>query len=143
MKWEIFKKLDIPCADISYKWDSEENAKLIIIMHFSRVVNGCNEDLELIFDNPIAFQWEDERFGLIDLPEELPRITNINYKSWTYPTLIIPNSKWVDLYAQRLYTEEEYLNHKLKHFALISLNDLIHILSEKMPYTKLIKSVDE
>jgi hypothetical protein len=68
IKWEVFEGLDMPCADISYQWISERNAKMIVLMHFSRVVGGLDKDIELTFSQPIALQWEDETYGLIELP---------------------------------------------------------------------------
>lgn len=142
IKWEIFKDLDVPCADISYKWVSERNARLIVIMHFSRVIGGCAKDLELTFENPIALKWEDESFGLIDLPEVLPKCSSEKFVGWTYPTLIVSNSEWADLYAARTHTEEEYKSHKVTHFVFISMNDLLHVLSDEKPSARLIEAED-
>ncbi len=108
-------------------------------MHFSRVIGGCNKDLELTFSEPIALQWEDESYGIIDLPDILPKCSKDTFTNWTYPTLIVPDSKWADLYAASTHTEEEYKNHKVTHFAFIAMNDLLHVLSEKKPSAKLIE----
>ncbi|WP_233073293.1 hypothetical protein [Motilimonas eburnea] len=108
-------------------------------MHFSRVIGGCNKDLELTFSDPIALQWEDESYGIIDLPDTLPKCSAVGFTGWTYPTLIVPKSKWADKYAARTHTEEEYKNHKVTHFAFISMNDLLHVLSVEKPSAKLIE----
>jgi len=108
-------------------------------MHFSRVVGGCKKDLELTFSDPIALQWEDESYDVIELPDALPKCTNEGFTNWTYPTLIIPDSPWANSYAARSHTEVEYKNHKVTHFAFISMNDLLHVLSEKKPSAKLIE----
>ena len=142
IKWEVFKELDFPCSDISYKWESERNARLIVIMHFSRVIGGCPKDLELIFENPIALKWEDESYGLIDLPETPPKCSSEKFMSWTYPTLIVSDSQWADLYAARTHTEEEYKNHRVSHFVFISMNDLLHVLTDEKPSARLIESTD-
>ena len=142
IKWEIFKELDFPCSDISYKWESERCARLTVILHFSRVIGGYAKDLELTFENPIALKWEDESYGLIDLPETLPKCCSEKFMSWTYPTLIVSNSQWADLYAARTHTEEDYKNHKVMHFVFISMNDLVHVLSNEKPSTRLIESTD-
>ncbi|WP_321311496.1 hypothetical protein [Halarcobacter sp.] len=142
MKWKIFKELNVPCADISYQWISEENSRLIIIMHFSRVVEGFEKDLELIFFNPIALQWEDECYPIFDLPEKLPKCTKKGFEDWTYPTLIIPNSQWADRYDKSFAINERHDNQQLKHFVLISMNDILSILSCEMPNVKLIDSQD-
>ncbi len=142
IKWEIYKELDFPCADISYCWDSGRNTNLIITMHFSRVVGGCGMDLELVFSSPLALQWEDESYGLIELPNNLPKCVQDRFKRWTYPTLIIPNSNWADLYAANIYTKEDFKSHKVTHFAFVSMNDLLHVLSEKKPRVRLIEPSD-
>jgi len=102
-------------------------------MHFSRVIDGCEKDLEIKFLNPIALQWENESFEIIKLPANLPCCSNEGFTNWTYPTLIIPNSEWANLYAAQSHTEEEYKTHEVKHFAFIAMNDLLHVLSEEMP----------
>ena len=109
-------------------------------MHFSRVIGGCDKDLELTFTNPIALQWEDESYDLIELPDILPKCSREGFTSWTYPTLINENSKWANSYAARTHTEEEYKDHKVTHFAFISMNDLLHVLSEEKPSAKLIEA---
>src|SRR5262245_43795876 len=70
-KWLV--QSDFSCADISYSFSSEKAAALIVVMHFSRVVDGFSKDLELTFRQPLAVQWEDEGFGLIESPEDLPK----------------------------------------------------------------------
>jgi hypothetical protein len=101
-KFEISELLNFPCADISYHYVSKENAELIVLMHFSRVLGGCKSDLELTFKSPLALQWEEETYGLIDLPDNLPRCTSQSFESWAYPTMIISGSvslpvKWTVL----------------------------------------------
>jgi hypothetical protein len=139
IKWEVFKELDVPCSSISYQRISERGARLIITMHFSRVFGGCNKDLELTFSDLLALQWEDESYGIIELPDDLPTCSKDGFTNWTYPTLIIRDSNWANLYAARTHTEAEYENHQVKHFAFISMNDLLHVLSKKEPSVKLVE----
>jgi len=108
-------------------------------MHFSRVIGGFDKDLELTFTSPMAVQWEDEIFGLIDLPE-LPACAATEFKSYTYPTLIVPDSKWADLYAARTHTAEEYKSHKVAHYAFVSMNDLLHVLSQENPSVRVVEA---
>ena len=108
-------------------------------MHFSRVVGGCDKDVELTFSDPIALQWEDESYDVIELPGNLPKCAQDGFTTWTYPTLIIPDSEWANQYASRTHTEEEFKNHKVTHFAFISMNDILNVLSEKKPSAKLIE----
>ncbi len=140
VKWEIFDNLNVPCSDISYQWVSKRDPKLIITMHFSRVIGGCPTDLELTFTNPLAVQWEDESYSLIDIPDQLPKCSEEKFNDWTYPTLIVPNSQWANQYAANIYSEEEFSNHKVTHFAFISMNDLLYVLSEHKPNAKLIEA---
>ncbi|GAB1267010.1 hypothetical protein NBRC116493_02630 [Aurantivibrio infirmus] len=140
IKWEIYKQLEVPCADISYQWISGKNGFLEITMHFSRVIGGFKNDVCLTFDNPIAVQWEDESYGIIELPNNLPKCQNEAFSPWVYPTLIIPNSNWANTYAARICTAEEYENHNVSHFAFISMNDLLHVLSNKKPSAKIVEA---
>jgi hypothetical protein len=142
IKWEIAEDLDVPCADISYQWNSEAKALLVVTMHFSRVINGYGKDLELIFERPLALNWEDESYSLIGLPNNLPKCSSKQFNGWTYPTLIVTGSKWADLYAARTHTEEKFKTHGVTHFAFIAMNDLLHILSEKKPSTRFIGAKD-
>jgi hypothetical protein len=109
-------------------------------MHFSRVFGGCDKDLELTFSDPIALQWGEESYGIIDLPDILPKCSKEGFTNWVYPTLIIADSKWANWYAEIMHTEEEFQNHKVTHFAFISMNDLLHVLSEIKPKAKLIEA---
>ncbi|GAA4342872.1 hypothetical protein [Kangiella taiwanensis] len=102
-------------------------------MHFSRVIGGLNKDLKFVFTNPIALQWEDESYGIIELPPDLPTCSREGFENWTYPTLIISNSKWANQYAATIYTEVEYINHNVTHFSFISMDDILNVLSENKP----------
>lgn len=143
MKWQIFKEIDVPCAEISYQWVLKNSRFLVITMHFSRVIGGYTQDLELVFSDPIALKWEDESYDVIQLPTDLPKCSQDGFTVWTYPTLIIPDSDWADLYAAATHTEAEYKNHQIKHFAFLSMNDLVHVLSKTEPSSRLITRLDE
>jgi hypothetical protein len=138
-KFQLPEPFNAPCADISYQWVSEKDGYLVVLMHFSRVVGNGRNDLELIFAYPLALQWERASYGLIELPQDLPRIAS---GRWAYPSLIINNSAWADRYAGRICTEEEFKNHGLIHYAFISMNDLLHVLSGYPPTIKLVQASD-
>ncbi len=87
-------------------------------------------------------QWEDESYNIVELPKELPMCSAEGFESWTYPTLIIPDSEWANLYAARSHTAEEFETHKVTHFAFISMNDFVQVLSEEKPKCRLIESQD-
>ncbi len=133
-RWLPQPEIEVACADISFAWASEAKAKLIVLMHFSRVVDGLDRDLELAFDRPLAFQWEDESYGLIESPSDLPKCAAEKFKNWTHPTLRIYGSRWRELYANRKYTKTE--TDILVHYFLVSMNDLVHVLAEQEPISR-------
>jgi len=130
-KWELICELRAPCADISYQWSAGSDARLVVLMHFTWVNGGYGRDLELTFAAPAALQWEREVPGLIALPDSLPRLGAGDHPQWTYPTLEIEDSPWADLYR-------DAGEHGVRHFALVSLNDLLHVLCEDEPAVRLI-----
>lgn len=134
--------IEFPAADISVVRHSQVNAVLTIFMHFSRMVGGPDYDLEIVFDSPLAFQWEDESYGLIDLPRDIPKCPAPRWKNYNLPILEVSGSAWADLYARRVFTEKEYEVKQVLHFAFISLNDLVHVLSIKRPKVRWVESVD-
>jgi hypothetical protein len=141
-KFDGDSSVDFPAADISVVWLSQRGAELKLTMHFSRMVDGPEQDLEVVFDNPLAFQWEDEIYGLIALPTELPHCLAPQWHRWVFPILTIDNSIWADRYAQRTFTVEEYEHKRVTHYAFIALNDLVHVLSIKPPTLRWVPPVD-
>lgn len=140
-KFIVDSVIDYPSADISFNWRSSANGTLKLRMHFSRVVDGAARDLELIFKEPIAVQWEAESFGLIDSLEEIPKCGSTKFSYWSYPILMIENSKWADKYASNLYSVEKWETHNVVHYFFISMNDLVHVLSAKPPTSKWVDSI--
>jgi hypothetical protein len=137
IKFELPQGFDAPCADISYQWISEANGRLLVLMHFSRAVGNSDFDLELTFREPDALQWEEESFGLIDLPQDIPRLS----VGWAYPALIIKDSEWANRYAAMLCcSEEELRNRNTKHYAFLSMNDFLHVLSKNPPVIRVVKA---
>ena len=98
-----------------------------------------DEDLQLTFSKPIAVQWEDEIYGLIDLPIHLPKCDRQDFNNWAYPTLVVSDSNWAARYAQNMFSEVELESKSVIHFVFIAMNDLLHVLSETKPTTKLIE----
>jgi hypothetical protein len=138
-KW--LAQSDFPCADISYWWASGEAAALIAVMHFSRVVDGFRKDLELTFRQPLAVQWEDEAFGLVESPEDLPKCSG-KFSTWTYPTLIVDGSRWASRYAACKYAESDPRVAAITHYFLVSMSDSLHVLNEGEPESKWINDSD-
>src|SRR5262245_58339133 len=102
-KWLPQPEIDSPCADISYEWRAQEHAALVVKMHFSRIVDGLDKDLEVTFDHPLAVSWEDESFGLLETPSAWPMCSSARFGSYTHPTLVIEGSPWAARYAARRY----------------------------------------
>ena len=113
-----------------------------IRLHFSRVVGGPDEDLALAFTRPLAVKWEEEFFGFIELPDNLPKCSRSEFNHWVYPTLVIENSAWAEKYANRVFTEAELETKGVTHFVFIAMNDLLHVLSIDEPTARFVESVD-
>lgn len=137
-KW--FPHIDRPCAEISFGWRSKQSATFTALLHFSRVAGGLQQDLEISFSRPLAVSWEDESWGLIETPQDLPVCAHIEFTRWTHPLLLIEGSGWRELYANRRYTAND--QDKLKHYFLVSMNDLLHVLSESEPVFKWVRASD-
>ena len=124
------------CADISFAWQSAKGASLVVLMHFSRVVDGHEMDLRLAFDSPCALQWEEESFGLIPIASELPRCTSEKFAKWTFPTLLVEDSDWAEKYGARRFAVDDPATKELRHYVMVSLNDIIHVLAFTAPHAQ-------
>jgi hypothetical protein len=132
-RWFPVPKIDAACADVSFKWASEQGAVLVVLMHFSRVIDGHKKDLQLTFERPLALKWEEESLGLIAAPSDLPKCFDGNFASWTHPTLVIEESLWAHEYATNKYADGDERSKNLVHYFLVSMNDLVHVLAESAP----------
>jgi hypothetical protein len=141
-RWMPQPEIDFGCSDISYRWVSEKGAKLVVLMHFSGVIDGWDKDLELVFSNPLAVMWEDESFGLIDVPSDCPRWDRPDFRGWTFPTLTIENSAWAERYAARKFAADDPKIGSVKHYYLVSLNDLMHVLNQGTVHSKWVDPLD-
>ena len=135
-------EIDFGCADISYRWVSEKGATLVILMHFSRIVDGWDKDLECVFSNPLAFMWESESFGLIDTPSDCPELDRPQFHGWTFPTLRIEDSAWAARYAANMFSADDPKLGSVKHYYLVSLNDLLHVLGQDVPQSEWVEPHD-
>ena len=141
-KWMPKPEIDSPCADISFARASQNDATLVVVMHFSRVVDGIATDLEIVFENSLAVSWEEESFGLIESPKDLPKCAATNFRIWTHPTLIVEHSKWAEQYRARRYAENDPASQTVVHYFLVSMNDLIHVLADSEPRARWLSKVD-
>ena len=141
-KFILDSEIDWPSADISYTWKSRAGASLVVILHFSRVVDRPERDLKLDFGRPLALSWEDECFAFIPTPAGLPMCTLERFRHWAYPTLVVEGSAWADRYAANIYPADEFEHHPVRHYLLLSMNDTLHILSKQPPVAAWITSAD-
>lgn len=141
IKWMPASEIDAPCADISFFWASEKGARLVVMMHFSRVVGGFSKDLKLIFGRTLAMNWEEESYGLIEAPKVLPECSGAGFRGFSHPTLIVEHSSWAEKYAANKYSDGDPEAQNVKHYFLISLNDLVHVLAESTPEAAWVESV--
>ena len=139
-RWMPQPNIAFGCADISFSWPTEQRAPLVVVMHFSRVIDGHDKDLQITFRRPLALKWEQESFGLAESPDVVPHLSHENFKGWTHPTLIIDGSKWREAYAARSYPENDPREKNLVHYFLVSLNDLVHVLAEGEPESKWVQA---
>lgn len=141
-KWKIVEGLETPCADISFEWRSEQDAQLVITMHFSRVVDGFESDVRLTFSNPLHFAWEDESLGLIAMPEHLPYCSGAGFSDWVYPGLTVDGSEVAERYGTKVFEEDDPRRADVKHLALVSMNDLVHVVFFEAPLVEVLESLD-
>lgn len=142
IKWMPQNEIVYPCADISFSWASQKDAEFIVTMHFSRMVDGSAKDLEVNFDRPMAIQWEDESYSLTDFPEGIPKAEKGNFE-FSHPTIIVEGSAWAAKYAANKYSAGDPQANHVVHYLLISLNDILHVLSESEPKAKWTDPFDE
>ena len=122
-RWRPVDGLDVPCADLLFHYTPPD--LLGVRMRFSNVRGGQPLDLGLQFRGAISMRWESESIGLVPLPEPLPKCSNANWADWTFPLLRIEHSPWlVELEARRPIEAERRV-----HFALVTMNDLLHVLA--------------
>ena len=121
VKWEPVSGIQSACADISFALDARD--ELTARMHFSFMKGQPARDLLLKFAGVVSVQWEEEAFGMILLPKPWPQIEAGDHPTWTFPLLQIENSAWLADYRQIPAGEGRV------HFALVSLNDLLHVLA--------------
>lgn len=122
-------EVDSLCADISVTRESRAGAKLQVRMHFSRVVDGPDKDLLLTFPCAYHFQWEEESFGLTDMPNQMPRLEHGHMPNWPQPLLLVEGSPLAARYADRRFSENDPDRGSVLHFLLMSLNDFVHVIS--------------
>jgi hypothetical protein len=122
-RWSVVTGIDWPAADVCFTYEAP--FVTIARMRFSNVVGGSTQDLTVRFPGVIALRHESESFGLIPLPDSLPRFGAGRWSGYTYPLLKVRNSRWLAEHHARNPVEAADRH----HFVLVSMNDLLHILA--------------
>ena len=91
--------------------------------------------MEINFGRPIAIQWEDETYCLTDFPDDIPECEKGSFK-FSHPTIIVEGSDWAAKYADNKYSVDDPEADDVVHYLLISLNDILQVLSEFKPVSK-------
>ena len=102
-------------GSISFRYDStadSQSRSAVIVLHGAR-------SLHLRFTGLIALHFEDDCPGNFPLPTDRPRIDS----RFMFPLLKIENSRWLAQWP---------MWPQLVHYALLSLDDLIHLIAEPM-----------
>ena len=131
----LVQGLSHPCADIYISF--KDSHIISFEMKFSLVVNGFKNDIEVAFENPATFIWENESYSQIDLPDVLPKCSK-DFSDWVYPFIEVKNSEWLKKYES---ISSAYNDSKLRQYALISMNDLVMVLTAEEPTIKLLNEI--
>jgi len=81
-------------------------------------------DLLLVFDDAVAFRWEEECFCGTWLPDDLPRVQGQGVP-FTFPLLIVKDSPWIETLAGR----HPIATGGRTHYAFMSLNGTAEIIA--------------
>ena len=127
--WTRGPSLAAPCADISYRWESGQDAVLEVRLHLSRIVGGHDFDLLVRFDAPIALAWDNESFDFVTLPAPVPRCTGERFNGFAHPMLVVKESNWAAQYVQGHPVDDR----TVVHLVFLALNDSIAVLSSGDP----------
>lgn len=109
-----------PCADISF--ERTLPGDLLVTMHFSLTTGLPDRDLRIAFRNAVAVRWEVESPGVEPMPRGLPKLTSPEWSKWSTPLLSIQNSALLDSFRA-------IHGANLRHFVLVSMNDLLHVVA--------------
>jgi hypothetical protein len=94
-------------------------------MHFSRTQGAPSLDLELLFIDPIAVRWSDERFayGWMPGPNAAPPLHTPGFERWAFPLLKVFESSW--LLTLGYATDQG----GCEHYRLVAMNDIVDVAS--------------
>jgi hypothetical protein len=121
-RWSVVGGVEWPAADLFFSYEAPYIA--MVRMQFANTVRGSQRDLVLRFRGVIALRYESESTGLVPLPEP-PRFTTGEWSGHTFPLLLVQQSLW--LAEHHAHNSVESTDRH--HFALVSMNDLLHILA--------------
>ena len=141
-KWQEVADISKPCADISTTCSSDGDSRLVLRMHFARVVDGIAQDLLLSFETPLTLRWEEESIGLLETPAELPRLDRGKHGAYAFPVLRVERSALAAKYAARQFAADDPNAERVVHFLLLSLNDTVEVVSLGEPMVKWVACED-
>lgn len=122
--WHPVHGIEGPCSDISF--NRLLGGGLEVTMHFG-LVNGLpNRDLRLSFQSAFALHWEEESPGFCPRPENMDKCASPNWNQWVFPLQRVEGSELLD---EHRGIREVRGGHKVAHFLLISMNDLLHVIA--------------
>ena len=84
-----------------------------------------------------TFIWENESYSLIALPDVLPKCSK-DFSDWVYPFIEVKNSEWLEKYES---ISSAYNDSKLRQYALISMNDLVMVLTSEEHQIKVLNEI--
>jgi hypothetical protein len=109
LPWSPVPDIDEGFGSISFSYAPSNERSALVKMHGART-------LSLDFTRVIALHFEDECPGNFPLPRPLPMLR----ERVTFPLLTIENSRWLAQWP---------MWPNLRHYALISSEDLVHLIA--------------
>ena len=124
--WSPVEPIDQPCARISCTRSFDE---IRVIMHFSEMVGGTSNDLEITFEGAIGLKWmEESSYSVSDTNQQvLEKCAAEKWRGWVKPMFVAQHSPWLDCIAVLPHTKSRV------HYLLISSDDIVEILAEPNP----------
>ena len=122
-RWALSDRIDAPCADMHFSYLPGQ--KLRVLMHFSKVIGGLEQDLEVILNGGVALRWAEEALHSVTSPiVSLPKLSSEKWSDWTYPLLLVEESEWLKSVKFFPHVRDH------RHMVFMSMNDVIEVLAK-------------
>jgi hypothetical protein len=133
-KWEPIDGIATPSARALIK---EDHKGLVVILVFSEIVDAPQSDLRINFGRVPAYTvYEEFVHPWNDPATEYPTLVG-NWGNYTYPLLLIQNSDWMNSLSKRLITHPDCV-----HYRFVTLDQIVDVLSSKVPEVSWVKPVE-